>query len=247
MQNNKQDRTAVPDNGPIPAGCSVCGARQFGICKALRTAELFHFSTVTRRRKVAEGETITFEEDEVVDYANIVSGSVKLTKLLSDGRQQIVGLQFAPEFIGKPFADTSTVTVEAATDVELCVFPKGEFDKMMREQPDFEHRLLEQTLLQLDDARIWMVTLGRKSAQEKVTSLLLLLSSRLGEPVDEKPQGKRFILPLKRADIADFLGLTIETVSRQMTKLRKMGVIDIEKNLEFTVHNVSDLQGLSGD
>lgn len=230
----------------IPAGCSVCGARQFGICSALKASQLVHFSTATRRRKIAQGETIYFEDDEVADYANIVAGAVKLTKLMSDGRQQIVGLQFAPEFVGKPFADKVAVSVEAATDVEVCVFPKAELERMLKQQPDFEHRLLEQALVQLDDARTWMVTLGRKTAQEKVASFLLLLVEHIGQPSSDNPAHQEFLLPLKRADIADFLGLTLETVSRQMTKLRKLGIIDIERNLEVTVRDMAQLMGISG-
>ncbi len=230
----------------VPAGCRACGARRFGICSALNASELFHFSTVTRRRKIAHGETIFFEDDEVANFANIVSGAVKLTKLLSDGRQQIVGLQFAPEFIGKPFSEKVPVSIEAATDVEVCVFPKAELEKMLRQKPEFEHRLLEQTLVQLDDARTWMVTLGRKTAQEKVASFLLLLAGHIGKPSAGNPAHTEFTLPLKRADIADFLGLTLETVSRQLTKLRKMGAIDIKKNLEVTVHDTGRLTCISG-
>ncbi len=241
------DRVAFEiDEADVPAGCQACGARRFGICSALKAAELTHFSTVTRRRKIAQGETIYFEDDEVANYANIVAGAVKLTKLLSDGRQQIVGLQFAPEFIGKPFTEKVPVSIEAATDVEVCVFPKTELEKMLRQQPDFEHRLLEQTLVQLDDARTWMVTLGRKTAQEKVASFLLLLADHIGKPSADNPAHSEFMLPLKRADIADFLGLTLETVSRQMTKLRKMGAIDIRKNLEVTVHGTEQLVAISG-
>lgn len=245
MQSTDRPSSEI-DEADIPAGCKACGARQFGICSALKASQLVHFSNVTRRRKIAHGETISFEDDEVVDYANIVSGAVKLTKLLSDGRQQIVGLQFAPEFIGKPFSKKVSISVEAATDVEICVFPKTELENMLKQQPDFEHRLLEQTLVQLDDARAWMVTLGRKTAQEKVASFLLLLANHIGKPSPENPTDIEFMLPLKRADIADFLGLTLETVSRQMTKLRKMGAIDIQKNLEVTVHDSNRLTAISG-
>ncbi len=244
-----QSTNRVPfeiDETDIPAGCKVCGARQFGICSALKTPQLAHFSNVTRRRKIAQGETIYFEDDEVADYANIVAGSVKLTKLLSDGRQQIVGLQFAPEFVGKPFADKVPVSVEAATDVEICVFPKADLERMLKQEPELEHRLFEQALIQLDDARTWMVTLGRKTAQEKVASFLLLLVDHIGQPSADDQARREFMLPLKRADIADFLGLTLETVSRQMTKLRKMGVIDIRRNLEITVRDTTKLMAISG-
>ena len=101
-------------------------------------------------------------------------------------------------------------------------------------------------MVQLDDARTWMVTLGRKTAQEKVASFLLLLLEHIGKPSPDNPAHKEFMLPLKRADIADFLGLTLETVSRQMTKLRKMDIIDIEKNLDITVRDEPRLIAISG-
>jgi CRP/FNR family transcriptional regulator len=233
------------EDANVPASCRTCGARRFGICRALKTSELLHLSASTRRRRIEHGETISFEEDEVVDYANIVEGTVKLTKILKDGRQQIVGLQFAPEFIGKPFSEMTTVSVEAATDVEICVFPKAEFERMLQMEPDFEHRLLEQTLTQLDDARSWMVTLGRKTAQEKVASFLVLLANNLGRMNVSGSNMVAFTLPLKRADIADFLGLTIETVSRQMTRLRKDKLIDIQRNLDVTVLDMPRLKDLA--
>jgi len=233
------------EDANVPANCRSCGARRFGICRALKTSELLRLSASTRRRRIEHGETISFEEDEVVDYANIVEGAVKLTKILKDGRQQIVGLQFAPEFIGKPFSEMTTVSVEAATDVEICVFPKAEFERMLQQEPDFEHRLLEQTLTQLDDARSWMVTLGRKTAQEKVASFLVLLANNLGRMNAGSGNMIAFTLPLKRADIADFLGLTIETVSRQMTRLRKDKLIDIQRNLDVTVLDMPRLKDLA--
>ena len=233
------------EDANVPASCRTCGARRFGICRALKTSELLRLSASTRRRRIEHGETISFEEDEVVDYANIVEGAVKLTKILKDGRQQVVGLQFAPEFIGKPFSEMTTVSVEAATDVEICVFPKAEFERMLQMEPNFEHRLLEQTLTQLDDARSWMVTLGRKTAQEKVASFLVLLANNLGRMNVSGSNMVAFTLPLKRADIADFLGLTIETVSRQMTRLRKDKLIDIQRNLDVTVLDMPRLKDLA--
>lgn len=236
---------ADEDDHAVPSGCQTCNARKYGICRALKASELLRLSASTRRRKISHGDTIAFEEDEVVEYANIVDGAVKLTKILKDGRQQIVGLQFAPEFIGKPFSELTTVSVEAATDVEVCVFPKADFERMLQQEPDFEHRLLEQTLTQLDDARNWMVTLGRKTAQEKVASFLVLLANNLGRMSEQGKNHISFTLPLKRADIADFLGLTIETVSRQITRLRKDKLIDIQRNLDVTILDLTRLKNLA--
>lgn len=233
------------DSDAVPAGCKVCGARKYGICKALKASELLQFSNSTRRRKYTRGQTIVFEDDEIVEFANIVTGSVKLVKLMSDGRQQIVGLQFAPEFIGKPFSDREPVSVEAATDVEVCVFPRADFEKMLAQQPDFERELLRLTLKQLDEARKWMVTLGQKTAQEKLASFLMLMAKNKGLPVGDDPNKVEFVLPLKRSEIAEFLGLTIETVSRQLTILRQKNLIGMDNTHDITVHDLAALQTLS--
>lgn len=228
----------------FPAVCQVCSARVHGICGALKAPELVHLGRYTKQRKVTKGEIIAFDEDDAIEYANIVSGVVKLTKILADGRQQIVGIQFAPEFVGRPFSDAVKITAEAATDMEICVFPKTALENMLTETPEFERRLFEQTLVQLDEARDWMVTLGRKTASEKVASFLLLLSRHIARPVPGT-RAVQFVLPFTRADMADFLGLTVETVSRQMTKLRKARVIEIESSHHITIPRIAALEAAS--
>ncbi len=156
-----------------------------------------------------------------------MSGVVKLSKMMSDGRQQIVGLQFAPDFVGRPFSRQAKTTAEAATTVRLCSFPKSALEKIISEIPELEHRLHEQSLKELDEARDWMLTLGRKTAAEKVASFLHLIVTHINPEWEEIKDTVEIELPMKRADIADFLGLTIETVSRQLTNLRKRGIIDI--------------------
>ena len=121
----------------------------------------------------------------------------------------------------------------------------------MAANPALEHRLHEQTLRELDEARDWMVTLGRKTAGEKVASFLFLIATHI-DPVAQiqRELGERgdaeFDLPLSRADIADFLGLTIETVSRQITKLRKAGVIAVENNRKFIIPDLGRLEAHCG-
>jgi CRP/FNR family transcriptional regulator len=178
---------------------------------------------------------------DIERYANILSGVVKLTKLMADGRQQIVGLQFAPDFLGRPFKRQSDFSAEAATNVRICSFPKSVLEEILRQSPQMEHRLHEQTLKELDEARDWMLTLGRKTASEKVASFLYLIARHIDPNIDLSTGPIRFELPLKRADIADFLGLTIETVSRQLTKLRKSGIIRIENNRKVIIDHIDTL------
>lgn len=229
-----------------PVVCVSCEARHRGVCGALTPEQLTTLSKTSYKHKLGEGHELVGEAEKVESYSNILSGVVKLTKTLADGRQQIVGLQFAPDFLGRPFKADSEITAQAATNVSLCSFPKSVIDRMIRESPGLEHKLLEQTLKELDEARDWMVTLGRKSAAEKVASYILMIARHIDPEGGPDGASATFDLPMTRADIADFLGLTIETVSRQITKLRTDGVIVLENNRHVFVPNVERLELRAG-
>lgn len=226
-----------------PLVCRSCEARHGGLCSALTAQQMCELSRQSSRRHLQAGQELVGQGEKVPYYANILSGVVKLSKMMADGRQQIVGLQFAPDFLGRPFLGESTMSAEAATDIDICVFPKASVDRMLNEVPNMERKLHGQSLKELDEARDWMLTLGRKSAIEKVASFLFLIADHI-DPT--KPEKSTFDLPLSRADIADFLGLTIETVSRQMTKLRKEGIIIIENNRHIKVPDLDALRTAAG-
>ncbi|AZO32792.1 Crp/Fnr family transcriptional regulator [Mesorhizobium sp. M1B.F.Ca.ET.045.04.1.1] len=230
----------------IPVLCQSCEARHRGLCGALEPDQLIELSKTSSRRGVSPGAELTGDAEVVERYSNVLSGVVKLTKSLSDGRQQIVGLQFAPDFLGRPFKSESAISAEAATEVSLCSFPRSVIERMMKLSPGLEHRLLKQTLNELDEAREWMLALGRKTASEKVASFLLMIARNIDPATDPAAKSASFELPLTRADIADFLGLTIETVSRQLTRLRASDVIRIENNRNVTV-DLSRLEQRCGD
>lgn len=233
--------SAIP---PIPERCDSCAVRHKAICAVLSREELGGLNRIARARVVPAGQVISGGADDIV-FANIVSGVIKLTKTLADGRQQIVGLQFPPDFLGRTHGQPGTYFAEAATDVELCAFPSDGFKSMLKRYPDLEHRLFENTLDELDAAREWMLLLGRKTAQEKVASLLLMISRRvldIGCAHSEDMNFAHFTLPLTRADIADYLGLTLETVSRQMTRLKTLGVIELIDNREISVPDLRALE-----
>ncbi|WP_436282377.1 Crp/Fnr family transcriptional regulator [Rhizobium sp. LjRoot258] len=214
------------------------------MCGALSADELLALSAHTRLVNHEAGDELAGEKMPAESYATVIRGVVKLTKTLEDGRQQIVGLQFAPDLLGRLNADENAVSVEAASDVNLCRIPKVALERMVKTNPALAERLMTQTLRELDEARDWMVTLGRKTAAEKVASFLLLIATHL----DPEATGDRrqFDLPLSRADIADFLGLTIETVSRQMSKLKADGIIGIVANRHIDVPKLSKLKAFCG-
>ena len=228
----------------MPERCDSCTVRHKAICAVLSRDELSDLNRIARPRVVPAGQIISGGTDDIV-IANIVSGVIKLTKSLADGRQQIVGLQFPPDFLGRTHGQSGTYFAEAATDVELCAFPSDGFKSLLKRYPDLEHRLFENTLDELDAAREWMLLLGRKTAQEKVASLLLMIARRVPEigcAHTEDMNIAHFTLPLTRADIADYLGLTLETVSRQMTRMKSLGMIELIDNRAITVPDLRALR-----
>lgn len=224
----------------LPLLCQSCEARHQGLCGALAPDQLAALSRHTRHVHHHAGDELLADAMPITSYGNVLRGVVKLTKVLEDGRQQVVGLQFAPDLLGRLFANESRVSAEAASDVDLCVVPKLALENLVRENPALEHRIMLQTLRELDEARDWMVTLGRKTAQEKVASFLYLIASHI-DPTQGEPCTS-FELPLSRADIGDFLGLTIETVSRQMSKLKADGVIELTTHRHIAVPDLARLR-----
>lgn len=229
-------------NSEIPKLCQSCEARHRGVCGALNAEQLTALSRHTKIVEVPAGTTMLMEHEPIERYANVLRGVIKLYKLLEDGRQQIVGLQFAPDLLGRQHTDTSNVSAEAATTAKLCFFPSNALESVAQESQGMAKRLQTQALRELDQAREWMVILGRKTAYEKVASFLNLIATASDPERDESDTEISVELPLSRGEMADFLGLTTETVSRQMTALRKNGIIALERS---QVVKVLDLDALT--
>ncbi len=232
-------------NSEVPVLCRSCEARHRGMCGVLDPEQLVQLAKATHKARHQPGAELVGESTEVQSYANVMRGVVKLSKVLEDGRQQVVGLQFAPDFLGRLFSEENLVTAEAASTVDLCVVPRSTLEQMLERNPALERKLMQQTLRELDEARNWMVTLGRKTAQEKVSSLIHLIATQ-SDPARDNLNSASFELPLSRSDIADFLGLTIETVSRQFTKLKQSGVIVMTSSRQVMVPDLNRLAALCG-
>lgn len=207
--------------------CSQCVVRNSAICAALQPDELDVLSRLGRKQRVSRGQTLVWEGEDAIIVANVISGILKVSMSIADGREQIVGVVFPSDFIGRPFGQKSPYSVTALSDAELCIFSRANFDAFARKHPELEHKLLRRTLDELDSAREWMLLLGKKAAHERIATLLLEMSNRLGDNGCSADQGGLdcFELPLDRQQMGDLLGLTIETVSRQLSRLKADGVI----------------------
>ncbi|MBL3673005.1 helix-turn-helix domain-containing protein, partial [Paracoccus sp. KCTC 42845] len=164
------------------------------------------------------------------------------------GRTQMVGLLLPSDFLGRPSRDVAAYNATAATRVVMCCFRRKPFEQMMRQTPHVAHRLLEMTLDELDAAREWMLLLGRKTAREKIASFIAIIARREAALLKRNPGGRmRIELPLTREAMADYLGLTLETVSRQISALKRDGVIELEGKRTIVLPDFGRLVEESGD
>jgi len=227
--------------------CSQCVVRNSAICAALMPDELEVLGQLGRKQRVSKGQTLVWEGDDSVIVANVIGGILKVSMSIADGREQIVGVVFPGDFIGRPFGQKSPYSVTALGDAELCIFSRSNFDSFSRNHPELEHKLLQRTLEELDRAREWMLLLGKKAADERIATLLLEMSSRLGEKGCSADQDSldSFELPLDRQQMGDLLGLTIETVSRQLSRLKADGIIALPDRRMVAIQDRARLEDIA--
>jgi len=208
-----------------PETCAHCEARGRSFCGALTDEELQHVIAIVTEIEVP-GHAPIFHEGDPAEYVfNVTRGAVKLYKLLGDGRRQITGFLFPGDFLGLSVNSEYVYTAEAVTDARLCRFPRRRLDAVRERLPKVDRRLLALAADELAAAQDQMMLLGRKTAEEKIVSFLLNLArgqERRGQATDP------VLLPMSRSDIGDYLGLTIETVSRTISALRKAGAIALD-------------------
>lgn len=156
----------------------------------------------------------------------VTHGALKLYTLLADGRRQITGFMFPGDFLGISIDEEYAFTVEALEATELWWFSREAFDRFIGENPKVERELYRLAAHELAEAQRQMVLLGRKAAAERLASFFLALLRR-AECASGKPE-TNFDLPMSRMDIADYLGLTKETVSRMLAHLRTRGLIRLQ-------------------
>jgi CRP/FNR family transcriptional regulator len=206
------------DLGP----CVACDVRDVVFCSALNEAERPRLAAIVLEVRIKPQQAIFYEGDPADHVFNVTTGAVKLYKLLADGRRQITGFLFRGDFLGLALNTSYAFSAEAIAETRLCRFPRRDLESLMDQYPKLERRLFAMANTELSAAQDQMLLLGRKSAKERVASFLIKLSER-AEQRGDKPDP--IPLPMTRNEIADFLGLTTETVSRTFTDLRKTKVI----------------------
>ena len=228
--------------------CEECPIRHRAVCAKCDSDELEQLEAIKYYRNYEAGQSICWAGDDMEFVASVVSGVASLTQTMEDGRTQMVGLLLPSDFIGRPGRQQSPYDVTAVSDVTLCCFRRKPFEQLMQTTPHVAERLLDMTLDELDAAREWMLILGRKTAREKIASLLTIIARRESQIGMQPLSGQINInLPLTRESMADYLGLTLETVSRQISALKKDGVIHLDGKRRFRVEDFQALVAETGD
>ncbi len=223
----------------LPRRCAQCTVRHKAMCSVIDTNRVEVLDTIVAHSQVHSGQSIFEEGDEAKYVYNVSKGHVRLFKLLPDGRRQITGFLAPGDFLGLAARDTYAYSAEAITDTDLCRFKVGDLEGLLDEMPPVRERLFEIANDELAAAQEQMLCLGRKTAKERVASFLL---AQLRHVAECGVNGASFDLPMSRSDIADYLGLTIETVSRTFTALREEGLIELPNTHRVSIPDIDALE-----
>lgn len=204
--------------------CAVCDVRSFSICSAVDQTDLLELERIGRSVHLAPNEALFTAGQSASSVYNLTAGFARLYKLLPDGRRQILGFGLSGDFVGAGPSDRYNFSADAIEAVSACRVSADLFARFSVYRPHLLLRINEVAARELTLAEDQMLLLGRRTAEEKVAAFLIGWRDRLIRIGDDR---QTIRLPMSRQDIADFLGLTIETVSRTLTRFdrEKMLVI----------------------
>lgn len=205
-----------------PAACARCGSRVVGVCAALDIAGLDEISHETRRLPVKARDPLYREGDAASSIVMLMSGTAKISKLMPDGRQQVLGFRFAGDILGFTQGRAHAADAEMLTDGHVCRMTRPQLEAMLERFPATQRRLIDLCAQELALTQDQLVTVGRRHAEQRVAAFVLSLAEaarRRGAPSEQLD------MPMTRAEIGDLLGLALETVSRAFTALRKRGLV----------------------
>lgn len=213
---------AVQKPAEAAQGCAACAVRHLAVCHALAPDAAHDLEALSADVSLKAGQWLAREGDVRRNVYTVTKGAMRSIRELADGRRLVVGFLMPGDYIGFTRSSHYRHSIEAITDCTLCTFPLSDMRDLCQRHPDLERELLERACLELDSTQDKLLLLARMTPVERLAVFLLDMSVR------RKRQGhdeKLIVLPMSRTDIADYLGLTIETVSRSFTKLRTQGLI----------------------
>jgi CRP/FNR family transcriptional regulator len=203
--------------------CDVCAVRGRAACAALDQADRKQLAKLGHHQRLKRGEIRFAAGDRNDMSATLIEGLLKLSSFDEDGTEHIVSLIHPAGFVGELFAPVARYDVIALTDCELCVFPRREYEQALRRFPELGRALLKRSSQDLSETRLLLAAVTGRTAIQRVAGFLLALARAASD--SECHPAREFDPVLTRGEIAALLGLTIETVSRQLTALEQDGTI----------------------
>ena len=192
--------------------------------------------------KYAPHEHVFMQGDTPKGIYKVLKGTVISYRLMADGRRQIQSFVSGGEYLEITFADRHDVSAEAITPVEVLSTPRAAFDRRLQKESGFRQGILTMMGNKLQRATEQALLLGRKSAMERTATFLLFLDERFCNAETGYVE-----MRMSRCDVADYLGLTLETVSRMMNKLKQLGIIDLPQATRFTICKRAQLVSMAGE
>jgi len=249
FRTNTGTANALPE-GHAPAGCSPlrdclhCNVRHLAVCSALAPEEVQALERVTLSQLVPNGATLARTGEPRLHVYTLTVGALRLVRTLADGRRQVCGFVLPGDYLGLSGSDNHRYDIEAIADSRVCRVGLSQMKDLRARYPHLERKLLQRACQELDAAQDAALALARMQPPEKLADFLLRLAAR--EAVRGETSN-RVTLPMGRGDIADHLGLTMETVSRTFTKLRQQGLIALPHLNVVEILDVAALQKLAAD
>lgn len=203
--------------------CSACPVRDRAACAVLDEDEREELAKAGRTRILSKGETLFAAGESEAACATLKSGALKICSTDIDGRERILALVHPSGFVGEMFGPYMRHDVVALGESELCVFSGPTFADAVERYPRLGQALLRRTQEDLFASRELLALTGNASAEQRVAGALLSLARAASDSPCHPAE--RFELPLSRGELADMLGVTIETVSRMLTRFEREGAI----------------------
>ena len=222
-----RERPRPSQTQPSANKCAHCDGRHAGMCDSVSDRDLDRLSAAAIVMTVARGRRFIEEGDAAAHFYTITDGTARLFKTLPDARQQITSFAGRGDFLGLAFGPVYSCSAEAVDEVRLCRFSRARLHELTADFPTLERRLLSIVSNELVLAQEQMLLLGRKLARERLASFLILRARKTGGGRAPANGPIPVSLPMRRADIADYLGVTIETISRSFTAFKHEGLIAI--------------------
>lgn len=235
---------------PATSKCEVCPVRENGICGAADGQALAELDRHSHLKNVERGLTVMSSEHDLPFVGIVVQGVIKLVSNRADGGENIVGLLYPSAFFGRMTKERLGFSYEAVTDTVICCIDRAVFDKLLAEQPAIEARLLKATMDELDWARVWLALTSGRTTMQRLATFLAITASRAGTGTDRETatrDGAFVKLILDRRDLAEVLGTTVETLSRNFQSLVRQKIIEIGGSRLFRVVNWNRLICESGE